>query len=93
MINRVLEQWDPLTHYFLVCEFDEENDDLGKDISRGMNNNTKAYLFFISYVLKLTNTMNLEFQAEKPRVHSLSFVFEEHIEELCEAQHHQTRAR
>lgn len=71
VVNRVLEQWKPLSAYFLVCDVNDDSADLGCNISQALNAKNKAYLHFVSYILRLTNVMNLEFQAERPRIHFL----------------------
>lgn len=69
-MNRILEQWVPLQRFFLTYEV-ENNADLTHNISIQLNDSNKLYFYFLSYILKLTNTINKEFQAESPKIHIL----------------------
>lgn len=67
-VNRILEQWTPLYHYFIVDELDQ-NADIAHNIFRNLNDENKTYLHFLSYALGIVNKINKEFQSERPRVH------------------------
>lgn len=70
VVDRILEQWKPLQHYFLVCEI-ERNADMGKHISTELNPVNKIYFSFLSFILNMTNKINIQFQSEKPNIHIL----------------------
>ena len=70
VINRVLENWSALKHFFIVYELDRSAD-MAKNIYSELNTSNKIYFSFLSYVLKLTNKINLEFQSETARIHIL----------------------
>lgn len=71
-IQRILEQWDPLTVYF--C--DEKNNMKHSkylEIKTSIKNPvTKAYLLFLKSVLPLFVSANVFLQQEKPLIHKLS---------------------
>ncbi|XP_017483293.1 PREDICTED: uncharacterized protein LOC108372153 isoform X2 [Rhagoletis zephyria] len=72
VVSRILEQWTPLQHYFLQENFDSsENNDLALKVKEELNDDNKFLLLFLSYVLKLLNNLNLEFQTEATRIHVL----------------------
>lgn len=72
VIKRILEQWEPLTHYFRVCETEDDQSDIGSEIYKTLSNSeAKVYFLFMAYVLKEINHIHTEFQAEKPRLHLL----------------------
>ena len=70
-VNRILEQYDALKHYFvLVCTEDptHTNDRIKASL---FNDFTKAYLEFLAYQLKRFNDFNKLFQCERPLLQSL----------------------
>lgn len=72
VINRTLEQWQPLMHYFLLYCFEESRikSSNAKDILEFLQNSeSKLYLYFLSYVLKLINKLNKMFQSEVTKIH------------------------
>lgn len=72
VINRILEQWDPLRHFFLLTSFENEtNADLASKISADLNDENKFFMIFLSYILNLTNKTNLVFQSELPQIQNL----------------------
>lgn len=70
MVNRILKKWQPLQHYFVLTEY-ENNSDLAINISDNLNNENHVYFHFLSYILKLTNNLNKEFQSETPKIYKL----------------------
>lgn len=71
VVARTLEQWPALLHYFLENSFEssDNNLDLVHKIQEELNDTTKLYLLFLSYVLQLTKQLNLEFQSQSVRIH------------------------
>lgn len=70
VISRILEQWVPLQHFFISYEL-ESNMDLAHNICSEITEINKTYLSFLGYVLNITNKINIEFQAEAPKIHTL----------------------
>lgn len=71
VVDRVLEQYEALILYFTNSAFEEGSDKIDTILSALNNKINKMYLQFLSYTLKLVNTINIEFQSEKPRLHQL----------------------
>ncbi|CAG9765817.1 unnamed protein product [Ceutorhynchus assimilis] len=70
-IDRVLENWEALRLFF-QSEYLEEELQAAKDLMESLENPIfKVYITFLSYVLEQVNKLNLEFQAEKPKLHLL----------------------
>ncbi|KAJ8914340.1 hypothetical protein NQ315_011328, partial [Exocentrus adspersus] len=70
-VDRVLENWDALTLYFRM-EATEEDLNSARNILRCLEHPTyKMYFTFLSYILELVNKLNLEFQAEKPKIFNM----------------------
>lgn len=68
-ILRMIEQWDALKLYFLSQTL-EINDIRPKELASLMAiQENKAYMLFLSYVLKIVNDINIEFQSEHIRHH------------------------
>ncbi|XP_055909380.1 uncharacterized protein LOC129944171 [Eupeodes corollae] len=67
VISRILEQWVPLQHFFISYEL-ESNMDLAHNICSEITEINKTYLSFLGYVLNITNKINIEFQAEAPKI-------------------------
>lgn len=64
VVDRILEQWTSLKLYFISCNL-EYNIVSAKELAEELDNpKNKLYFIFLSYALKITNNMNLEFQAE-----------------------------
>jgi len=67
-INRVLEQWDALKLYF-ISSFGEVSGIHSKTLAEQMDKvETKVYFYFLSYILKIINDLNKEFQSEHIRL-------------------------
>lgn len=81
-VQRILEQWQPLKHFFLYNEFDQNNDVASK-ILQGMTSENLCYLQFLSYSLNAVNKLNLEFQAERPRFHKILESFKFYFKNLA----------
>lgn len=81
LVNRILEQWEPLNYYFTLNNFEAEfkNSKLRFIISGFSNPLYKMLFLFLQYVLKIVNAINLEMQAEDARMHifleRLKFLF------------------
>lgn len=69
VVDRILEQWDALKYYFISCQMDGNNE--AKQLLNEMTDNNKTYFLFLSYILKKTNRLNIEFQSESPKIHIL----------------------
>uniref|UniRef100_A0A0K8U394 HAT C-terminal dimerisation domain-containing protein n=2 Tax=Bactrocera latifrons TaxID=174628 RepID=A0A0K8U394_BACLA len=68
VINRIVEQWLPLYLYFLDRVL-EVNGTKTSYLALQMNEpDVKVYFLFLSYILKIINDMNKEFQSEKVRL-------------------------
>ncbi|XP_066585199.1 protein FAM200A-like [Prorops nasuta] len=69
-IDRVLEYWDILNNFLL--EQSSENNMQAYELHRCMQNaETKAYLYFLYFILNKFNTFNAEFQARESKLHLL----------------------
>lgn len=82
VVDRVLEQWNPLKHYFLSFYLESKKDRLAHDIYEELNDINKLYFVFLSYILKLTNKINVEFQAESPRLYTLIPTVKAHVKTI-----------
>lgn len=68
VISRIIEQWQALQLYFISCSM-EVNGVKSSEIANLMGNaDTKVYMMFLSYILKIINNLNKEFQSEKVRL-------------------------
>lgn len=67
VVSRILEQWVQLKH-LMTAETFEHNQDIAFKINKDMNDMSKAYFLFLSYVLKIVTNMNL---SESPKIHLL----------------------
>ncbi|XP_074038465.1 protein FAM200B-like [Leptinotarsa decemlineata] len=68
VVDRILEHWNSLQLFF-QREALEENLPSGKQILNALTNHMyKLYLLFLSYVLKLINTVNVELQSSQSKV-------------------------
>lgn len=72
VVNRVLEQWEPLMYYFQLYSFEELNSSNAGDISDFLTNpSNKLYMLFLSYILNIINENNKIFQSEFTKIHLL----------------------
>lgn len=70
-MNRILEQYEALKHYFVFVVNDDptySNDRIHKSLQ---NKFTLPYLEFLSYQLERFNSFNILFQSERPLLQSL----------------------
>lgn len=72
VISRILEQWEPLQYYFTLNNFEKNSENTKINfISSGF--------YFLEYVLKIINSINLEMQSHDARIHifleRLQFLF------------------
>lgn len=81
VVNRFLEQWQPLKYFFNLNDFENEQkvERIKFIASCFFDNEVKIYFLFLSYFLKLVNNINLEMQSEDARIHimhsRLTFLF------------------
>ncbi|KYN29921.1 hypothetical protein ALC57_00622 [Trachymyrmex cornetzi] len=71
VIKRVLEQYDALKLYFqsqYLSDKIQASENIHKKLQDPLN---KIYLEFLEYILPVFTSMNMEFQAEKPKIHLL----------------------
>lgn len=71
VVDRILEQYDALLLYFTNAAFEEQSAKIDNILAALKNKVNKMYLYFLSYVLKIINNINIEFQSEKRRLHQL----------------------
>lgn len=76
-VDRVLEQWTALQHYFLLLNFEEKRENNIVTIVGELNDVNKCYLLFLSYFLQIVNKINKIFQYEKTMIHCLFPLIEE----------------
>ena len=69
VVDRIIEQWVALKYYFV--SFELESKDLAHNISSEMTDENMTYFYFISYILNITNKINIEYQSEEPKIHVL----------------------
>lgn len=68
VVSRIIEQWKPLQLYFLSCAL-EVNGGKPIEISNLLaNEEIRVYMMFLSYILKIINNLNKEFQSETVRL-------------------------
>lgn len=82
-VDRILEQYEPLTQYFTQLVFDDPtytNDHILKALK---NPFTKAYLEFLSYNLGRLTSFNKLFQSDMPLLHELRSEISSLITSLC----------
>lgn len=70
-IERILENWDVLKHYFTYA-LAEDHLKMAEQILEGLNDSvTKCYLLFMRYVLNYFNSFNALFQSRNILIHEL----------------------
>nr|WP_253308757.1 hAT transposon family protein [Rickettsia endosymbiont of Ceutorhynchus assimilis] len=70
-VDRVLENWDALIIFFTNETFDQNLHSCNNILISLKNSVYKLYFYFLSYILDITNKLNLEFQSEKNKLHVL----------------------
>lgn len=75
-MNRILEQWPALLSFFQTQLASPTIDQLSKSKAKSIMESmvrpsAKLYYYFLSYILKVVNDMNKEFQSEGPKIHVL----------------------
>lgn len=50
VVERVLEQWVPLRHYFLLFSFEELKESVASDILNELTDTNMAFLLFLKYI-------------------------------------------
>ncbi|XP_066599919.1 protein FAM200A-like [Prorops nasuta] len=69
-IDRVIENWDVLNNFLL--ELSSENNRQATELHKCMQNaETKAYLYFLRFVLNKFSAFNAEFQSRDTKIHLL----------------------
>jgi hypothetical protein len=71
VVNRTLEQFDLLVHFFHTEKADVKNEKARRIYDHLKNPYTRLYLEFLSFVLKLVTKRNREFQSESPKIYRL----------------------
>ena len=71
-VVRLLENWDVLTHYFQLAAVEDKLKSAEMILQELKNSYTKAYMFFLKYVLVFFNSFNALFQSRKILIHKLS---------------------
>ena len=71
-VVRLLENWDVLTHYFQLAAVEDKLKSAEIILRELENSYTKAYMFFLKYVLVFFNSFNALFQSRKILVQKLS---------------------
>lgn len=70
-VDRVVENWEALILFFTNESFNENLQTCNTILESLKNPIYKLYFYFLSYILDITNKMNLEFQSEKNKLHVL----------------------
>ncbi|KAH7949030.1 hypothetical protein HPB49_004235 [Dermacentor silvarum] len=70
-VNRLLEQWTALEHFFLAARVEDKLLSADRCLEAMRNPYNKAYLFFLRFSLKSITVFNALFQSEKVLVHTL----------------------
>lgn len=70
-VDRVLEQYEPLTHYLRLEVFENPSKTTESLLEAINMKETKIYLYFMSYALELLTDFNIFFQSEKPLLHKV----------------------
>jgi Domain of unknown function (DUF4371) len=71
VVERILEQWDALELYFMSEAQTNKVDNASRIYDVIKTTGTKHMMLFLCYVLKKVNTMNLEFQSQQCRLHTV----------------------
>lgn len=72
VVNRIVEQYDPLILFFTNESFKRFKEDNPDHILAALKNPIyKMYFLFLSYTLELVNNLNLEFQSNSLKLHKL----------------------
>ena len=70
-VNRILEQYDALKHYFVLVSTEDPTHTNDRIKASLFNKFTRAYLEFLAYQLERFNDFNKLFQCERPLLQSL----------------------
>lgn len=71
VVTRILQHWSSLELFFTRAAL-EDNMQRAQLILDSLHNPIyKVYFYFLSYILEVTNKLNLEFQAETPKIQVL----------------------
>ena len=68
VVKRILEQYEALKLYF-QAESSDGIESANEILNNLLNSTTKLYLEILEYTLPIFIDLNLEFQAESPRIH------------------------
>lgn len=83
-VVRTLKSWTSLEHLFLLAVH-EDKSKTAQDINNELKNPyTKAYFYFMKYVLEFFNRFNAMFQADRVKIHQLTSECTELLSNLCQ---------
>jgi len=71
VVERILEQWDPLLQFFLEESKSDKVDGSGSIYEEMKKPGTKHMLLFLNFILQKVDAMNIEFQSENFRLHQV----------------------
>nr|CAI5848749.1 unnamed protein product [Callosobruchus analis] len=70
--SRLVEQWPALILHFTAAAMEKDSAYDTNAILNALNNKCfKLYFYFLTYILKIVNILNLEFQRETPKLYLL----------------------
>lgn len=82
-VERVLELWNALQHFFLLAVVDDNLKQTNFIYEALNNDETKAYFLFLKYVLNFFNMFNALFQSRDVLVHQLAIESQRIYYKLC----------
>lgn len=82
-VGRILEQWDSLTHYWRLLNFEDPTHANCHTLQTLENPLIKCQMHFVNYSLGLFNDFNCMFQADYPQFSELKTQIEELIKTLA----------
>jgi len=70
-IVRLLDNWKSLKHYFILTVSEDKLESAKIILNQLHNNDNKAYLLFLKYILNFFNSFNALFQSRKILIYKL----------------------
>lgn len=70
-VVRLLDNWESLKHYFILAVSEDKLESAEIILNQLHNNDNKAYLLFLKYVLNFFNSFNALVQSRKILIHKL----------------------
>jgi len=70
-VVRLLDNWEALKHYFIFAVSEDKLESAEIILNQLHNNDNKAYLLFLKYVLNFFNAFNALFQSRQILIHKL----------------------